>query len=669
MSMRDFLRSTVPACLLLTVGVFSASARVVKIVVENRSIVSGGQYESITGRFSGELDPKDPHNAIINDIGLAPRSARGRVEYSATFTLMKPTDNTKASGVLIYQVPNRGNSPLSPRPPADELDGHHILLSSGWQGDLTPRAGLETISVPVAKNADGSSVTGPVIARLSNLPDKSGTAPLTQGYAGLQYQRPVSLDTTKAVLTKQLSDDGELVPISSTDWAFADCAKKPFPGDPDPSKICLKPGFEGDMLYQLVYIAKDPLVLGIGFAATRDIVSFFRYAAKDGDGTANPIAGLVKHTISLGTSQSGNFIKSFIHLGFNQDEDKRIVWDGARPNIAARQNPLNFRFAIPGGAAGLYEPGSEGSLWWSDYRDVARNRPVAGLLDRCRATTSCPKIMETFGATEFWGLRMSPGLVGTKADQDIPLPPEVRRYYFPGVTHGGGRGGFQVIAASTNGRGCMLPGNPNSTAEPMRALEHALIAWVTTNAAPPASVYPTLAAGQLVRPDHAAMGFPIIPGEPLPDNLINALPNYDLGTAFNYNDLSGRITQQPPVILSMIPMLVPRTDSDGNEVGGIPSVLQQVPLGSYLGWNVTSSGYLKGRGCGFSGGYIPFATTKADRIATGDPRPSLQERYGTHEAYVAKVKAAAEREVTRRFLLQDDADRIVREAEASNVLK
>jgi hypothetical protein len=485
----------------------------------------------------------------------------------------------------------------------------------------------------------------------------------------LRYQFPSTMDTSKALLTRQATDDGQMIPIDPREWAFANCEKTPFPGEPDPSRICLKGGFEADTLYQLTYTAKDPLVLGIGLAATRDIVSFFRYARKDDGGSPNPVSGMVKYAIAFGNSQSGNFIKTFLHLGFNQDEAKRIVWDGANPNIAARQNPLNYRFAIPGGAAGLYEPGSEGALWWGDYQDQARGRPAAGLLDRCRASRTCPKIVETFGSSEFWGLRMSPGLVGTKADADIPLPAEVRRYYFPGVTHGGGRGGFQVIAPSAAGRGCALPDNPNPMAESLRALRLALTDWVVKNAPPPDSRYPTLAAGQLVHPVHAAMGFPPIPGQPLPDNLINAMPDYDFGPRFQYVDLSGAIASQPPPIRQMIPLLVPKTDSDGNEVGGIPSVLHQAPLGTYLGWNITATGYLKGRGCGFSGGFIPFARTREERQASGDPRPSLEERYGSHEAYVSKVRAAARRMVEQRFLLQEDADRLVREAEVSGVLR
>ena len=658
-------------CLFALLATSPAEGRVVRLIVEHLEPVvlagSAGQYELLTGHFYGELDPKNALNSVINDILLAPRNARGLVEYSATFTLLRPVDSSRVSGVLWYEVPNRGNSPLNPRPSPDAVAAGHILLSSGWQGDLAPRSGAETISVPVAHNADGSSITGPVLYRIVNV--RGQTASLEGGYGGLKYQRPATLDTAKALLTKQASDDGQVIPLSSSEWAFANCEKTPFPGEPDPTQICLKGGFDPDQLYQVVYMAKDPLVLGIGLAATRDIVSFLRYSQRGDDDGPNPVAGLVRHAIGFGASQSGNFIRTFIHLGFNRDESKRIVWEGVNPNIAARQIALNLRFAIPGGAAGVFEPGSEGVLWWGPYRDDARGRPTASLLDRCLATNSCPKIMETFGSAEFWGLRMSPDMVGTDAKADIPLPPNLRRYYFPGVTHGGGRGGFQAIEPGAGSRGCALPDNPNSTAETMRALRRALTDWVVNDTAPPESRYPTIARAELVAPVRSAMNFPAIPGAPLPDNLINALPNYDFGPGLLYDDLSGAASIQPPVVRSIIPMLVPKTDADGNEIGGIPSVLHQAPLGSYLGWNVTASGYSKGRACGFSGGFIPFAQTVQQRLVSGDPRPSLEERYGTHERYVEKVREAAKRLVQERFLLQEDADRLVREAEASAVLR
>jgi hypothetical protein len=632
----------------------TVQARVTRLIVEQRQ--AAGLYETLAGHFSGELDPRDPLNTIITDLQLAPRNSHGMVEYSATFSIAKPVDMSKASGLLIYQVPNRGNASVSGNSRGD------VSVTSGWQGDIPPKQGLQTMSVPVAE-----SVTGPVLVRMVNMPPNTSTMPLSAGIGSpVMRPLPVSLDPSKASLNKRAAEGSAAIPIASARWAFADCGKSPFPGTPDPNKICLKDGFDPAYLYELVYVAKNPLVLGIGYAATRDINSFLRYAEKDDDGNPNPLANHIKWAIGTGNSQSGNFVKSFIHLGFNQDESGRMVWDGANPNIAGRQNPLNFRFAVPGGAAGMYEPGSEAVLWWSDYQDETRHRPAAGMLDRCRATDTCPKIFETFGASEFWGLRMSPGLVGNDAKADIPLPPNVRRYYSPGVTHGGGRGGFSITAPTSNATGCVLPANPNPSSDTNRALMAALIDWVVKGTPPPPSRYPRLDLGQLVPATSTAMGFPTIPGAPLPDGMVNSVLDYDFGPSFKYADLAGVISLQPPLIKQVIPTLVPKVDADGNEVGGIPSVLHQAPLGTYLGWNVTASGFYKGQSCGFAGGYIPFARTKADRIASGDPRLSVEERYGTHDQYVAVVRAAAEKLVRQRFLLPDDAARLIREAESAS---
>ena len=653
-------------------------ARVTKVAIEDRQSAAyegktfgkAGAYERLSGHIYGELDPRSPLNAIITDLRFAPRNARGMVEYSATFTLWKPLDMAKSSGVLLYDVVNRGNRMLLQTfQRGDPGDGFlfaqgHVILASGWQGDVNPRSGVETLEAPAARNLDGSSITGPVLARFSNLP--AGTKSVALPGASRKGFANASLDTSKAMLTRRASDESAVVPIRAGDFSFADCSRTPFPGTPDPEKLCLKDGFDPAYLYELTYTAKDPLVLGIGLAATRDINSFFRYGEKDDAGAANPVAHSITHTVAQGTSQSGNFVKTMIHLGFNQDEQKRIVWNGANDHIAGRQTPIDFRFAIPGGAADLYEPGSEPALWWSEYSDSARGRPPATMLARCSVSKTCPKIFETFGASEFWGLRMSPDLVGTKADIDIPLPANVRRYYFPGTTHGGGRGGFDVPTRAGGGR-CELPDNPNPESDTMRAVLVDLVAWVTGNTAPPESHYPRLGTGELVPPDTRSMGFPAIPGRPLPDHLLNPFYDYDFGPEFQYNDMTGVISRQPPAIRRVIPSLVPKVDRDGNELGGVPSVLFQNPLGTYLGWNVTTGGYLKGRGCGFSGGFIPFAATRAEREQSGDPRRSLEERYASHDAYVAAVKAAAERAVRERFLLRDDADRLVAEAAAGNV--
>jgi alpha/beta hydrolase family protein len=659
----------------IAIGTAPLQARITRIVIDHRDVSAykaqsfgeAGRYERIAGHAYGELDPQDPLNAIITDLKFAPRNARGMVEYAATFSMAKPVDMSKASGVMIYLVPNRGNISLEQSPIiTDYLKHGHVVLASGWQGDIPAHEGLETIAVPAAKNADGSSITGPVLVRLSDMPPNTNTVATVARQA--VRSAPVSLDTSKALLTKRAYEGSEVIPIRASDWAFADCTKTAFPGTPDPGKVCLKGGFDPAFLYELTYTAKDPLVLGIGFAATRDLNSFFRHGQQDDTGAANLLGRGISFVISQGNSQSGNFLRTYINLGFNQDEAGRIVFDGANPNIAARQLAMNIRFAAPGGAAGLYEPGSDGAVWWSDYPDEARRRPPSGLLDRCRASETCPKIAETFGSSEIWMLRGSPDLVGTGANRDIPLPPNVRRYYFPGVTHGGGRGGFDTSAPRPPA-GCELSANPNPSSDTLRAVLAALVDWVVKGTPPPPSQYPRLDRGELTAPTQATMAFPVIPGVPLPDGVINALYDYDFGASYNYNDVSGIIAVQPPPIRGIFPSLVPKVDADGNEMVGVASTMHQAPLGTYVGWNVVAQGYFKGRGCGNSGGYVPFAKTKAERMASGDPRPSLEERYGTHEAYVAKVRAATARLVRDRFLMSDDAERLVREADASNVLR
>jgi hypothetical protein len=647
----------------------TASAQVTRLEITTRTPASGGPfgqagaYENIRGRIHGEVDPADRRNRIIQDLDLAPRNQNGKVEYIATFSLMKPVDGAKASGVLLYSVVNRGDGDASPSPVG------HISLVSGWQGDVTPTAVNQTIRVPVARHRDGSPVTGPVLARFTDVPAGTNTMPLRIGSLGTASYPPLTLDTSKARLTFHTSETvdgrkGGEGTVPGTDWAFADCRSMPFPGTPDPTRLCVKNGFDPSRLYELVYTAKDPLVLGVGLAATRDIVSFFRHAAADSMGTPNPVAGLVTRSVASGTSQAGNLLKTFVHLGFNEDLNGRIVWDGIFPFIAARQTPMNFRFAAPGGAATLDEPGSEPILWWSRYDDVVRGRETGSLLDRCTATHTCPKVIEAFGSTEFWGLRMSPGLVGTDAARDIPLPDNVRRYYMPGTTHGGGRGGFTRLQPVA-GR-CELPQNPNPMADTTRALTARLVDWVVNNTAPPSSSYPTLAQGLLVAADATAATFQTIPGiHPVGVNPVLA---YDFGAGFLANDMSGVISKQPPAISRVIPTLVPRVNSDGNETAGVSSVLHQAPLGTYLGWNIQSSGFFKGQICGFTGGYVPFAVTKADRIAARDPRPSLEERYGTEDGYLCVVRRAANQLVNSRFLLREDADRTVAAASDAHVL-
>ena len=653
-------------CMILLLAIADSQANVVRIEI-TKTEPAGPSHEKISGKAYGELDPADPRNAVITDIALAPRNARGKVEYVATFSLVRPTDMSKASGVLLYTVVNRGGGNA-----AANADGH-VTLVSGWQGDVEPTMENQTIRVPVARNADGSSITGPLLLRFTNL--SGSTAPLLIPRNQRSPYPPASLDTTKATLTSATAETptavkSGVVAIPSTDWAFADCSATPFPGQPDPSKICVRHGFNPALLYELRYTVKDPLVLGIGLAATRDLGSFFRYEKQDAAGTPNPVAGRITAAIAEGSSQSGTFLKLSLLLGFNQDEQARIVWDGMNPHISARFTDLNRRFAFPGGLVWPYELGHEGPVWWTPWEDTARGRPVASLLDRCRATNTCPKIAETFGSAEVWGLRQSFTLVGTTAKADIPIPENVRRYFFPSVTHGGGPGGFSTTPAGNVGA-CVLPANPAPVGPMRAALIKRLTAWVTKGTPMPASKYPTLAEGTLVANTRAAMGFPSIPGAPSPEGIQYPLIDYDLGPHFRYADQSGVLTKVP-VVKATLPQLVVRVDADGNEVGGIRSPLLMAPLGTYTGWNVAASGVFKGQLCitgSPGGGFIPFTTTKAERLAKGDPRLSLEERYTDHAGYMRAVTKAASELVRDGYLLQPDADAMITQAEQSRILR
>ncbi|EIM30035.1 hypothetical protein MicloDRAFT_00013560 [Microvirga lotononidis] len=661
----------------MSVWVGGATAKVSRIVVDKVEPLNDANpsvsYEKLRGRAFGELDPYDPANEIITDLKFATRNANGKVEYVSVFELTKPVDMTKASGLLWYDLVNRG-TPVTLgegaiRPPAHG----HVHLISGWQGDLVQTDKNVTVQVPVARNPDGSSITGVVLSRLADSKPDANTRPLSVLANAIPYDA-ASLDTSKAHLIAKTSEkrSGEIGPtkeIASTEWAFADCSKTPFPGTPNPRMLCLKDGFDPKLLYELAYDVKDPKVLGVGLAAMRDVASFFRYEDKDTEGNANPVAGRIKKAVTQGISQSGNALKTFILLGFNQDEAGRMVFDGANPHIAGRLTAVNVRFGVPSGSGTLYEPGGEGVLWWTRYQDKGRGRTEASLLDRCTATGTCPKIFETFGAAEFNARLMTVALTGTDSKADLPLPANVRRYYFPGTTHGGDvEAGFDPKPQPASG--CVLAKNPNPETETMNALQLALAEWVMDGTEPPGSVYPRLSDGNLVANTKEAMGFPTIPGGLAPDGMAIGLMDYDFGPDLDYNDFSGVISRQPPGIKQTIRALMPKVNADGNEVVGIGSLLHQAPLGTYTGWNATATGFFKGQPCGggLTGGYIPFAQTKAERLASGDPRPSLEERYGTQEGYVCVVRAAAKRDVEKRYLLQRDADRLIAQAAAASIL-
>lgn len=686
----------------------ASEARVTRIIVDTTTAITGQPYAELTGRAWGELNPRNPQNALITDIELAPRNSRGNVEYIASFRIRKPTNMAASSGLMWHDVPNRGgNVALN----ADLFAAGDVHLLSGWQGDnaggtripanvdcLPPY--VAPCAAPVfanhyVKTPVLAGVTGNIFGRIIN---RSGLAgqPLNVMGNPIPYFPVNPANNDGATLTTILHETitgvvtvGAVIP--NIDWKYCGAGSTfavPTPVTTLPVNVCVKDGFDATKLYQLVYPVRDPYVLGAGTAAFRDVQSFFRYESQDDFGTPNPVAGRISKAIVRGSSQSGNFTRHFIHLGMNQDEAGRIVHEGAWPLIAGRRVANNSRWGQPDGVLELYQMGSEGPQWWHKFPDHVRDLKPAGILERCDHTKTCPKIVETFGGAEVFALKMTTSWVGTSAHNDIPLPKNVRRYYLPSSSHGGGSGLTTENPASTPvncpgnnwGRGT-LRANPVPATGMVNRVRAGLRAWVMNDTPPPPSVWPRMSDKNLVEPTMKAMGFPNgIPGIPesifKPENFVFPVLDYDWGPEYDHSEASGNPTNAPPPILHVIKTLVPRVNKDGNEVGGIPTVQNDAPLGTYLGWNITAGPgeatydgrpFHKGQVCNYTGGMVPFFKTKAQRLAAGDPRLSLEERYGTHAGYVAAVTAAANNAFSQDYLLAADRDALIAQAVASDV--
>jgi hypothetical protein len=672
---RAFL-SNLLAVVLLGAG-HLAEARITKIVIETRtspafggaSFGNVGQYEQLEGVAYGEVDPKDPLNALITDIELAPRNSRGMVEYSMDFAITKPIDMSRGNGTLLYDVPNRGNI----RSPELNVGGNatnvgdgflqregYTLVDSGWEGDVT--TGLQ-IRLPIAKHRDGREITGRVRSEYI-----LGSPASTQDVTEPPAYEAISTDNSGATLTRRVNqnDPRELIPNSQ--WAFADCTSVPFPGVPDPTKICLQGGFDTNHIYELVYTAKNPMVMGLGFAATRDFVSFLR--SGNHGGLVNPLGDGVKNAIIYGSSQSGRWIRTFIQLGFNQDEHRRKVFEGAIPHKASNRGAFNIRFAQPTRLSGTQHseqqyPGAESPQTWGVSFDPLSGIR-AGQLERCRRTHTCPKITHTNTDTEYWQAVMSLNTTDSTGTEDLRIPPEVRIYDLAGTQHGGGNPLQQppaVLPAFPNA--CQLRSNSNPFIHAQRALLVALREWIVNDTEPPPSLYSSIGRGSLVKPTEVHI--PYIPAVNfnLPD-LVNYKVYLDRGRRFDVEDISGVIAE-PPIFGAAYTVLVPQVDVDGNPIDGLRNTNVQVPLGTYTGWNIRKVGFSEGDSCDLTGGFIPFFKTKAEREAAGDRRLSLEERYPTHDDYVAKVTAAANDLVSQRLLLREDADSIIAAANAAAV--
>jgi hypothetical protein len=640
---------------------------------------SVGQYERIDGTITGEVDPKDPLNAVIVDIDRAPKNANGTVGYTATFQILRPVDLTKGNHRVIFELPNRGRTNVlgifddsgTPNTTTSSGDpGNAFLMNQGYtivEGawDTSAQgAGLFTVQFPIATKKDGSAITGPATEEfVIDVGATPASQPLTYPAA--------TADKSKASLTvrENYGDVPQTVPVSGWDYT-----------DGTLSAVKLTSGnfggpgsFGPTALYEFTYIAQQPAVVGLGFASLRDLATFLRDAKTDDNGVANPLAGDVQAIYTVCSSQPCRTTRDFVLFGFNEAEhsqkvakgqpsehekvfDGMLNWKGGGSGIF-----MNYRFAQPGRTHRQHI-----ARWTPEiqfpFADVAFFDRVTGKfgsrLDRCRKTSTCPKIFEANSANEYWAKASSVLTTdGQGHDLDLNKTDNVRYYLFSSFPHG----------AATGLGICQQQQNPLAPNQVLRALLLDLDDWVSTSREPPHNRVPRLADKTLAPAlPQSGMGFPNIPGV-VYNGIHHTGDLLDFGPRFD----DGILTVLPPRVDTPYKIYVPKTDRDGNDIAGIHTPDVAVPLATYTGWALRASA--PGDpvpivdGCDASGQRLPFAATKTARLAAGDPRLSLQERYKDHATYVSLVTTAAQRLEDERLLLDQDVQAYIAAAQAAAV--
>ncbi len=659
--MRITLRAALSAALLFLAAA-PLPAEVVRFEIERREPFAEGEsfgdvgpYEIIAGRVFYAVEPSLPQNEPIVDLKLAPRNESGRVEFSADLFILAPVDPAKGNGALIYDVNNRGNklalrffneSPggNNPKSPGNGflMRRGYTILWSGWIGELLEGDNRLRLAAPLAREGD-QKITGMVRYEMA-IDSDTNRVPASGANHGAY--RPTEKGLREATLTWRLRPGDPRVPIPRDQFTIH-VGEAP-EGELPLIELEVPAGLARGYLYELIYEAEDPLVQGVSFAAVRDLVA----ALKHGEGEGNPLAPDGKPAISLaygfGVSQSGRFLREFLYTGMNDDEHGRMAFDGLMPHVAGGGlGSFNHRFAQPT----AYVTQREHHDWHTDrfpfsyelQRDPLSDKEDS-LLRRAEASDHVPRVIQSQSSTEYWS--RSGSLVHTDplGERDAVLPDNVRFFAFGGTQHG--PSGFPPSA----GPGQTLA-NPADYRPQLRALLVALDRWCRDDEPPPPSVYPTLAAGTLVDFRQQATGFPAIPHVRYPE-VIQQPDLLDLGPRWESERI---IDRQPPLALKSYKVLVPRCGDDGNELGCLLPLEVAVPLATYTGWSLRNREVgAENDLVGLNGSYIPFATTREKRDATGDPRLSIQERYGTLGAYRERLETTCRSYVESGYLLEED---------------
>lgn len=645
-----------------------AAARVVRVEVASRADVLAGKafglagpYEKLIGTVHFALDPQNEANRIITDIALGPRNARGEVEFSADLYILKPKEIARGNGAALLEINNRGRKgmlgtfsraegSLDPETEAHFGDGFLLregftLVWVGWQFDPPAAPGLMHLHPPLAGSTE-KPVRGLVRSNFV-VTDRTYEHTLAdRDHVPYPAAAPEAAESRMTV-RQGVEDPPQEIPRAQ--WRFARMeAGRPVA---DSGKVWLEGGFEPGKIYEVVYVSENPPLVGAGPAAVRDVISQLKY---DGSADLGIPKASINRAIGFGTSQSGRFLRTFLYYGFNRDEANRKVFDALMPHVAGGgRGSFNHRFAQASRDAHPFL----NFFYPTDifpFSDVEQKDPESGLSDGLLTHNlkpeHRPKVFYTNSSYEYWGRAAS--LIHTTMDgsRDAALPETTRVYLIAGSQHG--PAGFPP----STGIGQQLS-NPMDYRWALRALLKALDRWVAEGVEPPPSRYPRIADGTLVTPEK--LNFPKIPGVNYSTRIHKAY-RADYGPKFISD---GIVSNEPPKIGKAFAMLVPAADADGNEVAGIRLPELQAPLATYTGWNLfnAKSGPTD-EISSMVGSYIPLARTAAERKKSGDPRPSIEERYASREDYLGRVSEAALKLASEGYLLEADVAEVLRRA-------
>jgi hypothetical protein len=651
-------------------------ARVVRVEIASRTDIDNGKpfgpagaYEKITGRVYFAVDPANVHNQQIVDLDKAPRNAKGEVEFSADLYLLKPKDMAKGNQAVLFEVSNRGGRGILSLVNGREGEyGDGFLMRQGytiawvgWEFDLSSQGERLRLSAPVAHDADGKEIHG--LVRTDFTPaEKRVDMPLGHILLGQDGGNSYAVDDPQSpanVLTVRDTPTEARTRVPQSDWSFAHVVDGKL--TPDPHFIHVNTGFVPGKIYEVVYSSKNPAVVGVGLAVVRDFLSYLKY---DPQATA-----AVKRAYAVGISQSGRFLRHFLYQDFNADEQGRQVLDGVIAHVAgAGRGSFNHRFAQPSRDAqpmsSLFFPTD--LFPFTDLPEEDRFTASAGLLDAATRSHTVPRIFYTNTSYEYWGRAAS--LIHTTADgqKDAAVAPNTRIYFLAGLQHFSGAFPPQKSVGGNPDYTTQQKNNPNPIQWYWRALITDMDQWVKDGKEPPPSTYPKIEQKTLV--PFADWKFPRIPQVNTPHEVSLA---YHLdfalevigrppGKAGGKQPQMAWITVEPPQVGAPFGVLVPQSDADGNDLGGVRLPELQVPLATYTGWNLRdpSIGAPEQR-VSFLGSWIPLAGTAEERKKSGDPRPSIAERYASQEEYLSKFEQAAKKLIEQRFLLQEDLPAIL----------